>query len=414
MTRRSSPSRRCILNPASISRSGRWGGAAFAFAWLALRSLRRRGRLRARALLRALLSRRQLRSRSTRADALYALASLAMLGAIIGWAVISTNWVSEGVVALLARPFGPPADPAPDIWRDAARTLALFLAYDIGFFVDHTLKHRIPALWELHKVHHAAETLTPLVNFRVHPLDALMLANMLALFIGVGGGVATYLLGPRATSFLLFDDNVLMILYIFLTAQLQHSEIWIPFTGLWGRFLMSPAHHQLHHSSGPGAFQLQSRREPGAVGLARGLAAHAFDRVAAAEFRRLRLCERSAWRRRLSDRADHAFRRFALARVAAPRSGSEPMDCAASGTSPETRRLPSLLRRSVSGSMSPPVSSGRRPIIGTIAASRISGAAANCGWRLPAARRRDGRPRRRRIGSQNRAACRKARSRRCL
>jgi sterol desaturase/sphingolipid hydroxylase (fatty acid hydroxylase superfamily) len=244
-----------ILNPASILSV--WSVAAalaLAFVWLAQRSLRLRGRLRARALLRALLSRRQLRSRSTRADALYALASLAMLGAIIGWAVISTNWVSEGVVALLARRFGPPADPAPDIWRNAARTLALFLAYDIGFFVDHTLKHRIPALWELHKVHHAAETLTPLVNFRVHPLDALMLANMLALFIGVGGGVATYMLGPRATSFLLFDDNVLMILYIFLTAQLQHSEIWIPFTGLWGRFLMSPAHHQLHHSSDPAHF----------------------------------------------------------------------------------------------------------------------------------------------------------------
>ena len=45
-----------------------------------------------------------------------------------------------------------------------------------------------------------------------------------------------------------------MLLYIYLTAQLQHSEIWIPFTGLWGRVFMSPAHHQLHHSANPAHF----------------------------------------------------------------------------------------------------------------------------------------------------------------
>jgi sterol desaturase/sphingolipid hydroxylase (fatty acid hydroxylase superfamily) len=134
------------------------------------------------------------------------------------------------------------------------RTLALFLAYDFGFFVDHSLKHRIPALWELHKAHHSAEVLTPLVNFRVHPLDSLILANNLALIIGLVGGVAQYALGRRAVSFTLFDQNVLMLLYIYLTAQLQHSEIWIPFTGVLGRVFMSPAHHQLHHSSDPAHF----------------------------------------------------------------------------------------------------------------------------------------------------------------
>jgi len=45
-----------------------------------------------------------------------------------------------------------------------------------------------------------------------------------------------------------------MLLYIYLTAQLQHSEIWIPFTGVWGRVFMSPAHHQLHHSADPAHF----------------------------------------------------------------------------------------------------------------------------------------------------------------
>lgn len=244
-----------LLAPSSNCSIWSLGAAiALALGWLALRRKRRGRRLRLEVLTRALFPRRVLLHRSARADLVYCVLSLMALGAILGWAVVSTRWVSDGVAHFLAVRLGERTPAAPRVALDAARTLALFLAYDLGFFVDHTLKHRIPALWELHKTHHSAEVLTPLVNFRVHPLDALILANTLSLFIGVVGGAATWLLGPRTTSFLLFDDNVLMIFYIYLTAQLQHTEIRISFTGLWGRVFMSPAHHQLHHSSDPAHF----------------------------------------------------------------------------------------------------------------------------------------------------------------
>jgi len=250
------PAAATLLAPASISSIYSLGAALMiAFAWLALRRKRRGRRVIPKALARAILPRRVLLHRSTFADLAYCVIGLATLGAIIGWAVVSTSWISDGVAAFLARWLGPSAEPqAPKVVLDGARTLALFLAYDLGFFIDHSLKHRIPALWELHKAHHSAEVLTPLVNFRVHPLDSLILANNLALVIGVIGGVAQYALGRKAVSFTLFDQNVLMLAYIYLTAQLQHSEIWIPFTGLWGRVFMSPAHHQLHHSADPAHF----------------------------------------------------------------------------------------------------------------------------------------------------------------
>jgi sterol desaturase/sphingolipid hydroxylase (fatty acid hydroxylase superfamily) len=250
------PAAATLLQPASISSIYSLGAALMiAFAWLALRR-RRRGRpVVVKALVRAIFSRRVLLHRSTFADLAYCVIGLATLGAIIGWAVVSTSWISDGVAAFLTRCLGPHPEPhAPDFVLNGARTLALFLAYDLGFFIDHTLKHRIPALWELHKAHHSAEVLTPLVNFRVHPLDSLILANNLALIIGLIGGAAQYALGRQAVSFTLFDQNVLMLLYIYLTAQLQHSEIWIPFTGVWGRVFMSPAHHQLHHSADPAHF----------------------------------------------------------------------------------------------------------------------------------------------------------------
>jgi Fatty acid hydroxylase superfamily len=161
-----------LLSPSSICSIYSLGASLMiAFAWLAYRRKRRNRRVVLKTLARAILARRILLHRSTFADLAYCTVGLATFGAIIGWAVVSTSWISDGVAAFLTRVLGPPPQPhAPEAALNATRTLALFLAYDLGFFVDHTLKHRIPALWELHKAHHSAEVLTPLVNFRVHPL----------------------------------------------------------------------------------------------------------------------------------------------------------------------------------------------------------------------------------------------------
>ncbi len=77
-----------------------------------------------------------------------------------------------------------------------------------------------------------------------------------------------------------------MLIYIYLTAQLQHSEIWIPFTGVWGRLFMSPAHHQLHHSADPAHFNCNMGAKSRDLGLARRQPAHALARAAAPRLRR--------------------------------------------------------------------------------------------------------------------------------
>jgi hypothetical protein len=145
-----------------------------------------------------------------------------------------------------------------------------------------------PALGELHKAHHSAEVLTPLVNFRIHPLDSLILSNNLALFIGVIGdvigGAAQYALGRKAVS---FDQNVLMLLYIYWTAQLQQSEIWIPFHRPLGANVHEPGAPPAAPLGQPSAFQLHGRK-PGDLGLARGQLAHALRRGAWPCLRRFR------------------------------------------------------------------------------------------------------------------------------
>ena len=74
--------------------------------------------------------RRVLIHRSTFADLANCVIGLATPGAIIGWAVVSTSWISDGVAASLTPWLGPGADPhAPDVGLNAERVLALFFAY---------------------------------------------------------------------------------------------------------------------------------------------------------------------------------------------------------------------------------------------------------------------------------------------
>ena len=105
---------------------------------------------------------------------------LATLGRIIGWAVVSTSWISDGVAALLLQLLGLPrtaATPhAPDFALSAARTILLFLGYELGFFFDPcTQAPHFGAMGAAQGAPLRRSALTPLVNFRVHPLDSLIL-----------------------------------------------------------------------------------------------------------------------------------------------------------------------------------------------------------------------------------------------
>jgi sterol desaturase/sphingolipid hydroxylase (fatty acid hydroxylase superfamily) len=130
----------------------------------------------------------------------------------------------------------------------------LFLAYELGYWFNHWLSHKVPVLWEFHKVHHSAEVLTPLTNFRVHPVYAWIFANILAFSAAVANGTGHYLFGAAIPQYALADTNMILVLFIHAYVHLQHSHMWIAFRGLLGRILISPAHHQLHHSADPRHF----------------------------------------------------------------------------------------------------------------------------------------------------------------
>ena len=226
-----------------------------AFAFLALRHWRRRGRLRLRTIGRAVLARRLLRNRSTAADAGYFLVNTLALGGLIGWTILSGATIAHAALGAFVACFGARAPLlTPGVASRAAVTLILFLAYEFGYWLDHYLKHTVPALWELHKPHHTAEALTPLTVFRVHPLDTLMFVNVLAIVGGLASALSSYAFGEETRAFVFDGANVLIVGFMYGYVHLQHSEFWIPIPGPLGRVFMSPAHHQIHHSTSAAHF----------------------------------------------------------------------------------------------------------------------------------------------------------------
>jgi sterol desaturase/sphingolipid hydroxylase (fatty acid hydroxylase superfamily) len=201
-------------------------------------------------IMRRALFPRWLRRASFRADVGFLLFNLFAFAMLFGWAVITSQFVSARVASALADMFGVlPKTGLNDFLGRLIVTVSLFLAYELAYWIDHYLSHRIPLLWEFHKVHHTAEVLSPLTNFRVHPVDSVVFYNIVGIFLGVTGGALSYL--QLGSPFAVGGANVILVAFVFVTVHLQHSHVWIAVTGPLGRVILSPAHHQIHHSDNP-------------------------------------------------------------------------------------------------------------------------------------------------------------------
>lgn len=211
----------------------------------------RRRMPRLRVLRRAMFPRRWLLGPSARIDWGFAAFNVLLIGLLLGWAVISATSIADAVAAALTAAFGPPTAPLLPGWPAAMlTTFLLYIAFEAAYFIEHYAAHRIPLLWHFHRVHHLAETLGPATFHRVHPVDSIVYYNIVALFMGVMGGLCLWML-PGTDAMTLWGDNALIALAAFLVIPLQHSQVWIPATGWLGRLVLSPAHHQLHHSDDP-------------------------------------------------------------------------------------------------------------------------------------------------------------------
>lgn len=130
-------------------------------------------------------------------------------------------------------------------------SVLLVLLWDFAATWAHYLKHRVPILWELHKVHHSAEVMTPATALRRHPIEAIFGALVTALVMGVGIALWVFAFGQNPMPITVFGTLAGVWLWRLAGYNLRHSHIWISYGDFWNRIFISPAQHQVHHSRAP-------------------------------------------------------------------------------------------------------------------------------------------------------------------
>jgi sterol desaturase/sphingolipid hydroxylase (fatty acid hydroxylase superfamily) len=110
------------------------------------------------------------------------------------------------------------------------------IALDLAIYLQHVLFHAVPALWRLHRMHHADQEIDVTTGARFHPIEIL-------LSMGIKLGVVAAL-GAPAVAVLLFE------VLLNATSMFNHSNVRMPvrFDRVLRWVVVTPDMHRVHHS----------------------------------------------------------------------------------------------------------------------------------------------------------------------
>ena len=110
------------------------------------------------------------------------------------------------------------------------------IAMDFVIWLQHLMMHAVPALWHLHRVHHADLDYDVTTGSRFHPIEI-----SLSMLIKVA---TITLLGPPVLAVVIFE------VLLNATAMFNHGNIRIPaiVDGALRWFVVTPDMHRVHHS----------------------------------------------------------------------------------------------------------------------------------------------------------------------
>lgn len=116
--------------------------------------------------------------------------------------------------------------------------LAIILL-DLAIYLQHVMFHAVPALWRLHRMHHADLEFDVTTGLRFHPVE-ILLSMVIKLAV-----VAA--LGPPAVAVLLFE------IILNASSMFNHANINLPVgVDRWLRWIIvTPDMHRVHHSVDP-------------------------------------------------------------------------------------------------------------------------------------------------------------------
>jgi sterol desaturase/sphingolipid hydroxylase (fatty acid hydroxylase superfamily) len=110
------------------------------------------------------------------------------------------------------------------------------VALDFVIWLQHVMVHAVPALWRLHRVHHADPDFDVTTGTRFHPFEIVL--SMLIKFAAIA------VLGPPVVAVVIFE------VLLNATAMFNHGNIRLPL-GLDRRlrwFVVTPDMHRVHHA----------------------------------------------------------------------------------------------------------------------------------------------------------------------
>ena len=149
---------------------------------------------------------------------------------------------------------GPGAAPhALPLWAAIVVPVVIYLALEFGYWLSHYMLHHVPWMWEFHKVHHSAEVLTPLVEWRQHPFEYFLVPLTMGTVSSVVLAAVTWLFGPHL-AYGAWSPSLIIMAFVCTTLHLRHSHVKMSAPGVLGYILQTPAHHQIHHSTDPRHF----------------------------------------------------------------------------------------------------------------------------------------------------------------
>ena len=117
-----------------------------------------------------------------------------------------------------------------------ASMTASVILLDLAIYLQHVLFHAVPALWRLHRMHHADLEFDVTTGLRFHPIEILLSALVKLAVVAA--------LGAPATAVLIFE------VLLNATSMFNHSNVRIPpaLDRVLRLFVVTPDMHRVHHS----------------------------------------------------------------------------------------------------------------------------------------------------------------------
>ncbi|WP_445495774.1 sterol desaturase family protein [Photorhabdus sp. SF281] len=191
----------------------------------------------------------KLTSKSSKDDFIFYFVDKIVFGFTYSLILSSAVFFKEGTINLLSFIGIPYSHTTPSIALSLVLTLGAIIVFDFAVFFEHFLSHKIRILWEFHKIHHIAENLNPLTAYRSHLVNQGSFILIASLLTGIYAGGISYFFDAQHAYILFAGQNVFMFLLLMFGLNLQHSMVYLRYPPFIRDIFVSPAYHQLHHSS---------------------------------------------------------------------------------------------------------------------------------------------------------------------